>query len=372
MLGSTGAIGTRSLEVAAHLGLSVWLLAAGQNSPLMEKQARRFRPKAVAMGSEQAARDLRVRLSDTAVTVLSGPEGVRELAADQTADTVVAALTGLDGLAPTMAALEGGRRVALAGKESLVCAGELVMGKARDQGSVILPVDSEHSAIFQCLQAAKTEHVDRLVLTASGGPFYGFSREQLQAVTPAQALNHPTWRMGNKITLDSATLVNKGLECIEAVHLFGTPCERIDVVVHRQSVIHSMVVFRDGSTLAQLGAPDMRLPIQYALTYPERQPSLTQAPDWQTMADLTFAPPDEETFPSIRLAREAIARGGAAPAIYNGAAEEASQQFLKGQIGFPDIADKIAQALHTLSSGPLRTLEDVYQADSEARKIITH
>jgi len=369
-LGSTGSIGTQTLEVARHLGLRAEFLAAGRNSLLMEEQARRFRPRAVAMGDEAAARDVKTRLADTTVRVLSGPEGICELASDASADTVVAALPGLDGLKPTLAALTRGRRVALANKEALVCAGTLVTQKAREQSCAILPVDSEHSAIFQCLQGADAKTVARIVLTASGGPFFGRTREQLQAVTPVQALRHPNWHMGNKVTLDSATLVNKGLECIEAVHLFGVPIERIDVVIHRQSVIHSMVVFRDGSTLAQLGPPDMRLPIQYALTYPERLPSLTQFPDWSRMGELTFAPPDEETFPAIALARKAAARGGTAPAIFNGAAEEASKLFLQGRIGFLDVAERVAYALNAVPSGPLHSVEDVFAADTLARKLI--
>ena len=370
VLGSTGSIGTQTLEVAAHLGLQADYLTAGRNSLLMEEQARRFHPRAVAMADETSARDLKARLADTSVRVLSGSEAICQLAAEISADTVVAALPGLDGLKPTLAALEGGRRVALAGKEALVCAGTLVMQKAKEQGSVVLPVDSEHSAIFQCLQGAPSDSVARLVLTASGGPFFGWTREALQTVTPDQALRHPNWKMGDKITLDSASLVNKGLECIEAVHLFDIPVERIDVTVHRQSVIHSMVVFRDGSTLAQLGAPDMRLPIQYALTWPVRLPSLSPAPHWATMTDLTFSPPDEETFPAIHLARVAITRGGTAPAMFNGAAEEAAKLFLGGQIGFLDMSERVAHVLQTLPSGPLSTLDDVFAADAQARALM--
>jgi len=377
ILGSTGSIGTQTLEVAAHLGLRVESLIAGQNSLLMEEQARRFTPLAAAMSDEKAARDLKLRLSDTSVRVFSGQEAVCQLAADQSADTVVSAIPGLAGLAPAMAALDGGRRVALANKEALVCAGTLVTQKAKDQRSAILPVDSEHSAIFQCLPAgddalgvARVDSVDRLVLTASGGPFFGWTLAQLKAVTPARALRHPNWSMGNKITLDSATLINKGLECIEAVHLFGLPIGRIDVVIHRQSVIHSMVVFRDGSTMAQLGPPDMRLPIQYALTWPERLPSPTVAPDWTRMNNLTFAPPDENAFPAIALAREAAARGGTAQTVYNGAAEEASTQFLQGKIGFLDIAERVAYALQTVTAKPIQSLEDVYEADRATREII--
>ncbi len=370
LLGSTGSIGRQTLEVMAHLGLKAACLAAGRNTLLMEQQARRFAPPVVAMADPDAARDLKVRLSDTAVRVLSGDEAICELAADRRADTVLCAMTGLAGLAPTLAALEGGRRVALAGKESLVCAGALVMRRAQALGSTILPVDSEHSAIFQCLQGEQRSAVDRLVLTASGGPFFGWSPDRLASVTPAQALAHPNWSMGDKITLDSATLMNKGLEHIEAMHLFGLPAERIDVVVHRQSVIHSMVTFRDGSTIAQLGHPDMRLPIQYALTYPERLPALTRAPDWTRMQDLTFAPPDETAFPCLALCREAAARGGTATAIVNGANEEASRLFLTGQIGFNDIAQRVAHALATVPVQNEVTLEAVYAADSEARAVV--
>jgi 1-deoxy-D-xylulose-5-phosphate reductoisomerase len=371
VVGSTGSIGLQTLEVAAHLGLRVACLAAGRNSVLLAEQARRFGVHTVALFDEAAARDLRVRLADTPVRVLSGPEGVCALAADPSADTVVTAATGLAGLAPTLAAVTAGRRVALAGKEALVCAGALVMAKARRVGCEILPVDSEHSAIFQCLQGQPPDALARLVLTASGGPFWGWDRARLAAVTPDMALRHPNWRMGPKITLDSATLMNKGLECIEASFLFGLPAARIDVVVHRQSVIHSMVTFRDGSTLAQLGAPDMRLPIQYALTWPERLPSPVSVPDWAALGALTFEAPDEETFPALALARAAAARGGTAPAVFNGAGEAAGAMFLRGEIGFLDIADRVGRALAAVPVSEEATLEAVYEADRAARRAVS-
>lgn len=371
VLGSTGSIGRQTLDVIAHLGLEVACLAADRNTLLMEEQARRFAPRAVAMANESAARSLKTRLADTPTRVFSGPDAICELAADERANSVLTAMTGLAGLAPTMAALSGGRRVALAGKEALVCAGTLVIEKCRQNECTLLPVDSEHSAIFQCLQGESSSDVDRLILTASGGPFFGWNTDQLSRVTPAQALAHPNWQMGDKITLDSATLMNKGLECVEAMYLFGVALSRIDVVIHRQSIIHSMVAFCDGSIMAQMGLPDMRLPIQYALTYPGRMPTPVSAPCWTNQPALTFAAPDEASFPCLRLCREAGVRGGTAPAIVNGAGEEASRLFLQGQIGFMDIPMRIEHALQTVPVCDTLSLEAVYDADAEARAAVS-
>ncbi|MDR0382249.1 MAG: 1-deoxy-D-xylulose-5-phosphate reductoisomerase [Oscillospiraceae bacterium] len=369
VLGATGSVGTQTLAVLSHLGLTAVCLTGGRNSRLLETQARQFAPRAVALADPSAARDLKVRLADTPVAVLSGPEGVCEAAACEAADTVVAAITGLAGLRPVLAALLPGRRLALANKEALVCAGALVTAAVRAQDCALLPVDSEHSAIFQCLRGEDPQAVERLVLTASGGPFFGMDRDALRRVTPAQALAHPTWRMGPKITVDSATLMNKALECLEATHLFSVPMARIEVAVHRQSVVHSMVVFRDGATVAQLGPPDMRLPIQYALTFPARVPSPLPSPRWADAPALTFAPPDEAAFPALALAREADARGGTAPAVLNGANEAAVSLFLENKIGFLDIAAYAEAALAAVPSGG-GSLDDILEADRAARAFV--
>ncbi len=367
LLGSTGSIGRQTLEIAEACGYPVTALAANRSVEEMEAQARRYRPAAVAMVSEWAAADLRVRLADLPIRVLSGIEGLCELAA-MDADMVVNAVVGMVGLRPTLAAVEAGRDVALANKETLVAGGELVMRAVRERGVRLLPVDSEHSAIFQCLQGMPPNRaLNRLILTASGGPFFGRSAAELEQMTPADALRHPNWSMGAKITIDSATMMNKGLELIEARWLFDVPPERIDIVVHRESVVHSLIEYDDYSVLAQLGVPDMRIPIQYALTWPERVPSPVPQLSLIEVGKLTIFAPDDEAFPAMGVCREAIRRGGLYPAAVNAANEQAVALFLEGKIGFGDIT--------RLAAAPLRRtlpvdggLSDILAADAEARR----
>ena len=369
ILGSTGSIGRQTLEVAAACGHRVAALALRGSVELAEQQARRFLPQLVAAADEGAAAQLRVRLADTPIRVAGGEQALLEAASLEDADTVVAAIVGVAGLKPTLAAVEAGKRVALANKEALVCAGELVMARAVQTGAEIVPVDSEHSAIFQCLQGCRDRgQVERLILTASGGPFFGRTREELAQVTREQALRHPNWAMGAKITVDSATMMNKGLEVIEAMRLYAMPPERIQVVIHRQSIVHSLVEFVDGAVLAQLGTADMRLPIQYALTWPERTPGPAQALDLLACPPLTFQPPDLEAFPCLALALECAGRGGTATAVLNGANEAAVALFLEGRIGFLDIPRLVAQAL---DRGEAKAdgcgLDEIFEADRAAR-----
>ena len=318
-----------------------------------------------------AADDLRVRLADTGIRVASGMEGLLEAATLPQADTVITAVVGSVGLRPTLAAIRAGKRIGLANKETLVCAGELVMDEADRWGAEIVPVDSEHSAIFQCLQGCRDRgEVKRLILTASGGPFWGKTREELEHVTLADALRHPNWSMGAKITVDSATLMNKGLEFIEAMRLYRLPPEKIAVVVHRESIVHSLVEYTDNAVLAQLGVPDMRLPIEYALTWPNRGSAVTEPLDLVKCGVLTFAEPDEETFRSLPLAKEAARRGGTATAILNGANEAAVARFLAGEIGFLDIPRLVERALERVPAGPADTLDDVFAADEAARACV--
>lgn len=370
ILGSTGSIGVQTLEVADACGFSVSALAAGRNVSLLEQQARKWRPKLVAAADETAAADLQLRLRDTDIRVVGGEEGVLEAASFAEADTVVASVVGIAGLKPTMAAIEAGKRIALANKETLVCAGDLVMRRARECAVDILPVDSEHSAIFQCLQGcASRGEVKRIMLTASGGPFFGRSREELEHVTPEQALRHPNWTMGAKVTIDSASLMNKGLEFLEAMALFSLPPEKISVLVHKESIIHSMVEYCDNAVLAQMGTPDMRLPIQYALTWPERTPGPASELNLLACQSLSFAPPDLNAFPCLGLAIQAAKEGGSSPAVLNGANEIAVASFLRGEIGFLDIPRIVETAISRRSKLETLTLEAVFQADAEARRI---
>ena len=372
LLGSTGSIGRQTLEVAAALDLPVRALTAHRSVELLEEQARRFQPELAVCVDEAAAADLKVRLSDTSVRVLSGEEGLLEAAALPSADTVVTAVVGIAGLRPTLAAIRAGKRIALANKETMVCAGELVMAEARRWGAEIVPVDSEHSAIFQCLQGCKDRgEVKRLILTASGGPFFGRSREELEGVTLEQALKHPNWAMGAKITVDSATLMNKGLEFIEAMRLYELPPEKISIVVHRESIVHSLVEYCDNAVLAQLGAADMRLPIQYALTWPERAPGPAEPLDLLTCPSLTFQAPDPEAFPCLALALEAARTGGTATAILNGANEAAVGLFLDRRIGFMDIARQVERAMEQVPVIQSPDLEEIFQADQAARTAVT-
>ena len=371
VLGSTGSIGRQSLEVIAACGMEAAALAANSSVKRMEEQSRRFKPSVAALADEKAAADLRVRLADTNVQVLSGLEGVLEAATISEVDTAIAALVGMAGLRPTLAAIREGKRVALANKETLVCAGPLVLEEARDYGAKIYPVDSEHSALFQCLEANQDRgEVKRLILTCSGGPFYGKKREEMAHVTVEDALNHPNWSMGAKITVDSATLMNKGLEVIEAMYLYQMPAEKISVVIHRESIIHSLVEYCDNAMLAQLGAPDMRLPIQYALTYPKRVSGPSTPLDLWNCGPLTFGSPDLEAFPCLALAQRAAKTGGAAGAILNGANEAAVEQFLAGKIGFLEIPDRVERALARVKAIQNPTMQDILDADAAAREAV--
>lgn len=371
LLGSTGSIGRQTLDVARQLDLSVAALAAHRNVERLEQQARQFRPRLAVLYDEDAANDLRVRLRDTDVRVASGPDGLLEAATAPEADTVVTAVVGMVGLQPTLAAIGCGKRIALANKETLVCAGELVMREAGRCGAEIVPVDSEHSAIFQCLQGCKNrDEIRRIILTCSGGPFYGKTREELDCVTKAGALKHPNWKMGPKITVDCATLMNKGLEVIEAMRLYSLPVSKVSVVIHRQSIVHSLVEFRDGALLAQMGTRDMRLPIRYAFTYPGRAESSAEPLDLLTCPPLTFAPPDLAAFPCLRLAVDAVSEGGTACAVLNGANEAAVGLFLGEKIRFNDIPRMVAAARETVPVTQNPSLDEILEADRQARAAV--
>ena len=371
ILGSTGSIGRQTLKVAEACGYKVAALTVNRSVELAEAQAREFRPKLVAAVDESAAADLRVRLADTDIKVLSGQAGLLEAASLPEADTVVTAIVGVAGLRPTLAAIDCGKRIALANKETLVCAGELVMARAKEKGAEIVPVDSEHSAIFQCLQGCKDRgEVRRLIITASGGPFYGKNCKELSLVTKEQALRHPNWTMGAKITIDSATLMNKGLEFIEAMRLYAMPPERIQVVVHRESIVHSLVEFEDGAVLAQLGSADMCLPIQYALTWPERTPGPAKPLDLLSCPPLTFQRPDPDTFRCLGLALECAEKGGTSTAVLNGANEAAVGLFLEDKISFLDIPRLVEGALDRVPVVGVPGLDDIFEADRAARKAV--
>ena len=359
------------MDVIAACGMEAAALTANSNAARMEEQVRQFKPELAVMMDERAAADLRIRLADTPVRVASGMEGLLEAAELPSADTVLTAVVGMIGLRPTMAAIREGKRIALANKETLVCAGQLVMEEARDFGAEILPVDSEHSALFQSLQGCRDRgEVRRLILTCSGGPFFGKTRTELQGVTRKDALQHPNWSMGAKVTIDSATLMNKGLEVIEAMHLYHMPPEKISVVVHRESIIHSLVEYCDNAMIAQLGAPDMRLPIQYALTFPKRVPGPATELDLWNCGPLTFGSPDLETFRCLDLALSAARTGGTAGAVLNGANEAAVAQFLAGKIGFLDIGEKVARAMEQVPVCANPGLTDVLEADRAAREAV--
>ena len=371
ILGSTGSIGRQTLDVAEQLGLRVAALTANSRVGRIEEQARRFQPRLAVLTDEDAARDLAVRLADTPVRVLGGEAALEEAATLPEADTVVTAVVGMVGLRPTLAAIRARKRIALANKETLVCAGELVMDAAEACGAEIVPVDSEHSAIFQCLQGcADRREIRRLILTCSGGPFYGMTAAEVGKMTREDALRHPNWTMGPKITVDCATLMNKGLEVIEAMRLYRLPLDQVSVMIHRQSVVHSLVEFRDGALLAQLGTPDMRLPIRYALTYPERGENPAEPLDLLDCPPLTFARPDREVFPCLRLAEEAAGEGGTACAVLNGANEEAVGLFLADRIGFYDIARLTAEARAAVPVTGNPSLDDVLAADAAARAYV--
>ena len=367
VLGSTGSIGTQTLDVCRRLGYEIVALAAGSNAELLEKQAREFSPKLVAAADENAARRLSIALSGTGITVLGGERAVLEAAAAE-CDIVLNAVTGIAGLRPTIAAVEAGNDIALANKETLVAGGRRVMDYAAEHGVKILPVDSEHSAIFQCLQAkGDYARIKKLILTASGGPFFGKTAAELENMRPEDALRHPTWSMGKKVTIDSASMANKGLEIIEAAHLFDVEQNNIDVVIHRESIVHSLVQFTDNSVLAQLGVPDMRTPIQYALTWPERESEAAAELDLANVGTLHFYRQDEKTFPSTGLARYALDKGGTATAAFNAADEIAVAAFLDGKIKFTDIPKIIEKTIEKeFAKGD--SFEEVFYTDSEARK----
>lgn len=370
VLGSTGSIGTQTLAAARELGIRVAAISGNQNTELLEKQARELMPELVAVYDEAAAERLRTSLFGTGVRVAGGMGGLMECAAEH-GDCVVTAVSGSVGLRPTLAAIDGRKRIALANKETLVCAGEIVMGRAAEKGAEILPVDSEHSAIFQCLRAeGESKALRRILLTGSGGPFRGLSREQTKNKTPAEAVAHPNWSMGAKISVDSATLMNKGLEFIEAMHLFGVSPDMIQVIIHPESIIHSMVEFIDGAVVAQLGVPDMGIPIRYALTYPQRRESPIPAPDLFELGTLSFYPPDLNEKPCLALAMDCAVRGGTAAAVMSAANEEAVALFLQGALDFNSIYDITAAAVDKIAQRGTPTLSALEEADVEARRFV--
>ena len=370
ILGSSGSIGKQSLDVCRKCGYGVKALTAFSSVDEIEKQAREFKPEKVALVDEKAAADLKIKLADTDIKVLGGMDGVCECAEIQSADTVLNSVVGMAGLKPTLTAIYAGKKIALANKETLVAGGQLVMSEAKKHGVEILPVDSEHSAIFQCLQGKPTNKaLKKIILTASGGPFFGKTADELRDVTVEKALKHPNWSMGAKITIDSATMMNKGLELIEAVWLFSVKPDDVDIVVHRESIVHSAVEYDDNSVIAQLGLPDMRIPIQYALTYPERFESPVGELSLSQIGKLTFFEPDYETFRCINLCRKAINMGGLYPAAVNSANEQANLMFRQGKIGFLDIADRVEAVLEKTPHYDNYTFEDILEIDKFAREI---
>jgi len=373
VLGSTGSIGTQSLSVIEdNSDLALEAISAHSNVSLLEEQARKYHPEYVAVSDETKYLDLKSRLNDTPVKVLSGEEGLLTVSSLPKSDTVITGIVGIAGLKPTLAAIKSKKRIGLANKETLVTAGDLVKSECKKSGSSIIPVDSEHSAIFQCMEkySGKPENVKRILLTASGGPFFGRTTDELKSVTKVDALKHPNWDMGAKITIDSATLMNKGLEVIEAYHLFDVPFDKIEVLVHRQSIVHSMVEFCDNAVLAQLGAPDMKLPIQYAITYPERRPMSGNELDLLSCGSLTFDKPDTDTFRCLALAYKAGKIGHTMPCVLNGANEAAVNLFLTGKIGFLDIADIVESAMEAHKPIENPTLSDILACDKCAREFV--
>ena len=369
ILGSTGSIGRQSLDVISHLpDIRVAALTAGSGVERMVQQCRRFHPELAVMATQEAAMQLETELNDASIAIAWGEDGLIRAATLENVDCVITAVVGMVGLKPTLAAIRAKKRIGLANKETLVCAGELVMAEAEKYGAEIVPVDSEHSAIFQCLMGCgDRREVRRILLTCSGGPFFGMERQQLQHVTKADALKHPNWKMGPKITVDCATLMNKGLEVIEAMRLYRLPLEQVDVLIHRQSIVHSLVEFTDGAVMAQLGTPDMRLPIQLALTYPQRTDCPVDALDLTTCGALTFQKPDMENFPCLALARSCAKKGGTACPAMNGANEEAVAMFLADEIGFYDIYRLVSQAVEQVPFIQNPTLEEILEADRLAR-----
>ncbi len=370
ILGSTGSIGTQTVDVLDCIDVRVCAISVNTNIERAEQQARALGVSLVAVYDAACAQTLRTRLADTDIRVVSGMDGLIEAATLPQADVIVTAVVGMVGLLPTLAAIDAGKDIALANKETLVCAGQIVMQRAREKGVAILPVDSEHSAIFQCIQGAAGNAIHRILLTASGGPFFGMSAEQMRHVTKQQALRHPNWSMGAKITIDSATMMNKGMELIEAMWLYDVAPEAIDIVVHRESIVHSAVEFADGSVIAQMGNPDMRLPIQYALTYPARRACKVTPLDLPRCRSLTFFAPDEQAFPALGLARRAAAARGNLGAILNGANEAAVDLFLHDRIPFYRISELVEQAMDAVRFRPEITVEDVLESDRAAREVV--
>ena len=372
ILGSTGSIGRQSLDIIRRLpGIRVAALTAGTNVERMAQQCREFSPKLAVMATQEAAQALAERIKGLPIRVNFGEAGLMEAASLEEADCVITAVVGMVGLKPTLAAIRAKKRIGLANKETLVCAGELVMAEAERCGAEIVPVDSEHSAIFQCLMGCGSRNeIRRLILTCSGGPFFGMTRAQLETVTKADALKHPNWKMGAKITVDCATLMNKGLEVIEAMRLYRLPVEQVDVVIHRQSIVHSLVEYRDGAMIAQLGTPDMKLPIRYAFTWPHRAPSPDTPLDLLTCGDLTFRAPDLDAFPCLRIARQCAKAGGTACAIMNGANEAAVALFLQERVGFNDIPRLVESALSRVEVKYAPDLPDILEADRQARAAV--
>ncbi len=370
ILGSTGSIGTQTVDVAKHLGLEVVGISASSNADLLIEQYNILKPQYIAIADEKAAEKVKTALSAEKVKIISGKDSAKELAECAEYDTLVNAIIGFAGLVPTLAAIDKGRNIALANKETLVAAGEIVMKRAREKGVSVIPIDSEHCAIHQCLRSCNHSEVDRLIITASGGPFFGFTKEQLKNVTKEQALKHPNWSMGKGITIYSSTLVNKGLEMIEAMHLFDFPMEKIDVIVNRESIIHSMVETVDGSVMAQLGASDMRLCIQYALTYPERVEGISKKLNLTEVGKLTFFEVDNDVFPSINLAREAVKIGGIAPCVYNAANEACVNLFVEEKISYLEIFEIMNKCVHHFGRGTDKelTVDDIIRADAEAKE----
>lgn len=369
LLGSTGSIGTQALDVARAHGIKIKALAAGKNAELLEAQAREFKPSIVALSDERLAKQLKVSLADTDIKVTGGESAAEELAAES-CDAVLNAIVGIAGLKSTLAAIGSGNTLALANKESLVCAGDIVMESARKNNVSILPVDSEHSAIFQCLQGIPEGAVSKILLTASGGPFFGKTKKELENATVADALNHPNWDMGAKITVDSATMMNKGLEVIEAMHLFGVSAKDIEILVHRQSIVHSAVETADGAVIAQLGTPDMRLPIQYALTYPERLSCPCKRLSLTQIGSLTFEKPDTDTFLCLAACLKAAESRGLKTAAANGAGEAAVKLFLDGKLKFLQIGELVSSAVDNQAAVKSYSIDDVFAADKAARAFV--
>lgn len=370
ILGSTGSIGTQTVDVLDSINAGAVALTTNRNVKLLERQARALRPELAVAFDEAAAKELKTALADTDIRVAAGMDGLIEAASLPSADIVTTAVVGMVGLLPTMAAIEAGHDIALANKETLVCAGHLVTEAARSRGVKILPVDSEHSAIFQCVQAAQGNRLEKIILTASGGPFFGRTAAELEYVTVEQAMKHPNWSMGAKITIDSATMFNKGLELIEAMWLYGMDPDDIEIVIHRESIVHSLIEFEDGAVLAQLDLPDMRLPIQYALTYPARVPCKMERLSLAKVGHMSFYAPDEEAFPALRIAREAARKKGSAGAVLNGANEAAVGLFLDRKIGFSDIPRLVERALAALPQQRADTIGDVLAFDRAARETV--